>query len=76
MPAPLFGIMGMASFVALFANVYKHGWHWGSVAVGTFLTAIVLSLAVPSRRRNGAWVVRYWIALVTVCSLGVYRFLL
>jgi hypothetical protein len=76
MPASLFGIMGGACFVALFANVYKHGWHWSSVALGVFLTVLMASLAVPARRRTNGWVVRYWVAAITFCTLGVYRFLL
>jgi hypothetical protein len=74
MPASLFAVMGSACLVALVANVTKHGWHWSSVTLGVFLTALMLSLAVPAGRRTHGWVVRYWIALVTFCSLGVYRF--
>jgi hypothetical protein len=58
------------------ANVSKHGWHWSSVALGVFLTALMLSLAVPSERRTHRWVIRYWLALGTFCGLGVYRFVL
>jgi hypothetical protein len=75
-PASLYGALGTVSFVALFANIYKHGWHWPSVFLGSFLTVLLLSLAVPTRQRTGAWTIRYWIALATSCMLGVYRFLL
>jgi hypothetical protein len=68
--------MSGAFFVALFANVYKHGWHWSSVAIGVFLTALMASLAVPARQRTGAWSLRYLVAALTFCALGVYRFLL
>ena len=76
MPASIFGLMGGACFVALVANVYKHGWHWSSVALGALLTAIMFSLAVPSERRTRAWVIRYWVAVFTVCTVGLYRFVL
>ena len=76
MPALLFGLMGVACFSVLFANVYKHGWHWSSVALGVFLTVLMASLAVPPGRRTNGWIVRYWVAALTFCALGVYRFLL
>jgi hypothetical protein len=76
MPASLFGLMSGACFVVLFANVYKHGWHWSSVSLGIFLTALMASLAVPQQQRTGRWTIRYWLALFTFCSLGVYRFML
>jgi hypothetical protein len=76
MPALLFGLMSGACFTMLFANVYKHGWHWSSVALGAFLTVLMASLAVPARQRTKGWVARYWVALAVFCSLGVYRFLL
>jgi hypothetical protein len=76
MPASLFGFMSAACFVALFANVYKHGWHWSSVALGVFLTALLASLAVPVERRAAGWAMRYWVALASVCALGVFRFVL
>ena len=76
MPASLFGMMASACFVALVANVYKHGWHWSSVMLGVLMTGLLLSLVVPSGRRTQAWVIRYGVALVTFCGLGVYRFVL
>ena len=76
MPATVFAVMGGAWFVALVANVYKHGWHWSSVALGVFLTVLTVSLAVPAQRRSSGWVARYWIAVFACGGLGVYRFLL
>ena len=76
MPASLFGVLGGACFVALVANVYKHGWHWSSVMLGVFMTGLLLSLVVPPGRRTQRWVIRYWVTLVTFCGLAVYRFVL
>jgi hypothetical protein len=76
MPTSIFVLMSGACFVTLFANVYKHGWQWPSVALGTFLTVLLASLAVPPGRRTGRWVVRYWVALLACCALGVSRFVL
>jgi hypothetical protein len=68
--------MGAACFVVLYANVYKHGWHWPTVALGVFMTTLMLSLAIPADRRTRRWVARYWLALATFCVLGIYRFVL
>jgi hypothetical protein len=76
LPATVFGLIGVASFVALFANVHKHGWHWPSVSLGALLTGLMISLAVPAHRRTHGWVIRYWIALLAACSVGVVRFFL
>ena len=53
LPATVFGMIGIACFIALFANVYKHGWHWPSVALGALLTGLMTSLAVPAEPRAG-----------------------
>jgi hypothetical protein len=72
----LYRISGAASFVVLFANVYKHGWQWGSVSIGVFLTLLMFSLAVPPDRRTIRWEIRYLIAVATVLTLAVRRFLI
>jgi hypothetical protein len=72
----VYRLMGAASFVVLVANVYKHGWQWGSVGIGLLLTILMFSLAVPPARRTVRWEIRYLIAVATALTLAVRRFLL
>jgi len=72
----LYRISGAGSFLVLLTNVYKHGWQWGSVSIGLFLTLLMFSLAVPPDRRTIRWEIRYLIAVTTVLTLAVRRFLI
>jgi hypothetical protein len=71
----LYPLAGVASAVALFANLYKHGWQLGSVALGVLLTVLLFSLGVPPERRRLAWEVRYVLTAVLVVVLAAFRFL-
>jgi hypothetical protein len=71
----LYRLAGVASAAALFANVYKHGWQLGSVAVGVTLTVLLSSLGVVPERRTLAWEIRYVLTAVMVVGLAAFRFL-
>jgi hypothetical protein len=71
----LYRLLGAACCLALITNVYKHGWHPVSVATGTILATLVLSLGVSPERRSTAWEVRYVITAVAVVGLAAFRFL-
>ena len=68
-------LMGAACFVALFANVYKHGWHPFNILVGAFCTVLIFSLGVSPNQRTIGWEVRYVVAAVTFVGLAAFRFL-
>jgi hypothetical protein len=66
--------LGAAFFAALIANIYKHGWHVSSLALGTFLTLLTLSLSIANDRPAtgwNTWNTRYLIALLTFGVLFV-----
>ena len=69
-------LLGVASVAALFANVYKHGWHAGSIALGVFLSVLLFSLGGSPQGRGRAWEVRYWIALGSLLGLITFRLVL
>jgi hypothetical protein len=73
--AHLYRLMGAASFVVLFANIYKHGWHLGPLLTGATLTLLVLSLGVRPEQRTTAWVARYLLTTGFVLALAAFRFL-
>jgi hypothetical protein len=74
-PAYLYRVAGAAGCVALVLNVHKHGWHPVSIAIGSILSAIMLSLGVAPERRTLAWEIRYVIAAVSAVALAAFRFL-
>jgi len=71
----LFRFLGGAACVAVITNVYKHGWHPESIAVGVVLAGLTCSLGVAPERRNVAWEARYVITAAYVAGLFVFRFL-
>jgi hypothetical protein len=71
----LYRLMGAACFVALFANVYKHGWHLVPILTGTTLTVLMLSLGVRPDQRTTGWAWRYILTTGFVIGLAAFRFL-
>ena len=71
----IFRVFAVMCLVALSTNVYKHGWHAGSLVTGAFLTVLMFSLGVTPERRTVAWAIRYVVAIATVVCLAAFRFL-
>ena len=71
----LYRLLAVAACVAVITNVYKHGWHPVSIAVGVILAALTCSLGVVPERRNMGWEMRYLITSVYVVGLAAFRFL-
>ena len=73
--AYLYRLCGLACCVALITNVYKHGWHVDSVALGLVLAALTFSLGVGPERRTLGWELRYVVTAGMVVGLAAFRFL-
>ena len=71
----MYRLAGVAVLVALSTNVYKHGWHPVSLAVGVIGAALWFSLGVVPERRTASWELRYVITAVGVMGLAAFRFL-
>ena len=71
----LFRLFGAAACVGVITNVYKHGWHPLSIAVGAVLAALTCSLGIAPERRNVRWEIRYVTTAMYVVGLAAYRFL-
>jgi hypothetical protein len=62
-------VLGSLCAMALVANVYKHGWHIGSMLTPMILTFLMFSLGVIPERRTNAWTIRYLTAFATCAFL-------
>ena len=73
--AYLYRLAGIAGWVAVVANISKHGWYPVSIAPAVVFSALVFSLGVSPDKRTTSWEIRYLITSVGVLSLAAVRFL-